>query len=251
MAGKPDVLELLGMAFNASSLELTPGHERPLDRVAALGAAAAEVACGADLKNLPLAAMQEDVYRRSAPMEDLMLEPGTPDERDVLAAELGQLFCHIRFGGHYKLLPRSIPLFARWLRTRRAFEAIDEKRIARFASRLLHEWLSDRCIVCGGSGRLEITAAGNLVKANGRGQRNARFTACRSKSGDGCMGTGRASISHQARASWLELSRADYDAERWSQKFTAALTWIELLIVGRIKRPLTAQLERRKRRISP
>jgi hypothetical protein len=245
MAAKPDVLELLGVAVNASSLVLDERQERPLDRIAALGAAAAEIAAGADLKRLPLAAVQLDVYRASASMADLMLDPGTPDERDQLAAELGQLACHMRFGGQVELAKRAIPLFARWLKTRRLFADVDSARsLLLFAARVLDEWLSDKCLRCGGSGKLERSGSGSWIRPRGTGQRNATFRPC-----NACDGCGRAAISHTARATWLEISREDYEAARWPQRFNAATTWLELLIVGRVKRALTLQLERRTKRV--
>jgi hypothetical protein len=146
--------------------------------------------------------------------------------------------------------PQAIVLYADWLVQRRLFADLAERRmlLERFSARVLHEWLSDRCVICGGSGQLEITSTGALVRARGRGQRNARFTACRTKSGTGCHGTGRAFPSHTARARWLELTHVEYDEQRWGQRFNAAITWLEHRIAGRLRRPLTRQLERRTKR---
>jgi hypothetical protein len=244
---KPDVREQFGVAVNTSALSMKASYEMPLDRIAAMGAAAAEVACGADLQRLSLAAMQVDVYRRSASMADLMSYPGTPDERDVIAAELGPMVWHIRYGRQHELLLKAVRLYARWLESRRLFDGVALQVRERFAARVMHEWLSDKCVICGGSGQLEITESGNLVRSRGRGQRNARFTQCRTKGNFGCQGTGRATASHTERARWMEFSIAEYDAGRWSQRFNAGLTWIEHRIAGRIKRPLTLQLERRRK----
>jgi hypothetical protein len=244
----PDVIELVGCAVNSSALTFADNHERPLDRVAALGAAAAHVACGADLQGLTLAAAQEDVYRASAPMADLLLDPGTPDERDAIVGELGPMVIRIRYGRQHELTLKAIRLYSRWLRTSRLFSDLELALLERFAARVLHEWVSDRCVVCGGSGHLEITEAGNLVRARGRGQRNARFTPCRTKTGIGCQGTGRAIPSHRERARWLELSIAQYDEGRWQQRFNVGHAWLEHRIAHRLKRPLTAQLERSTKR---
>jgi hypothetical protein len=245
---KADVFELVGMACNASTLRMREGHEGALDRIAALGAAAAEIAIGADLAGLPLAAAQADVYRASAPMADLLLDPGTPDERDRLAAELGQNVMHIRYGGQDSLLPSAIRTFARWLAHRRLFAELaageHQDRLTRFSARVLHEWLSDVCIACGGSGKHERTRGGSWVRPRGSMQRNATFRPCTA-----CQGSGRASPSHGERARWLGLTNEIYDAERWPQRFNAALHWLKLMIVGRMKRPLTNQLERRRKRI--
>jgi hypothetical protein len=247
---KPDVREQFGSAVNTSALTIADGYETPLERVAAMGAAAAAIASGADRQGLPLAAMQLDVYRRSVPMADLMLDPGTPDERDMIVGELGPMVWHIRYGRQHGFIPQAIRLYARWLQASRLFQGVALPVLERFSARILHEWLSDRCVVCGGSGQLEITAAGNLVRSRGRGQRNARFTACRTRGGaDGCHGTGRAVASHTERAKWLDLGIEKYDEERWAQRFNAALIWIEHRIAGRMKRPLTLQLGRRTKRL--
>jgi hypothetical protein len=46
----------------------------------------------------------------------------------------------------------------------------------------------------------------------------------------------------------LGLTREQYDAGRWDQRFSAGLTWLNELLPRRLNRPLTAELERRKRR---
>jgi len=247
IATKPCIAELVGIAVNTSALTLREGHEAALDRIAALGAAAAEVALGADLAGLTLCAAQAEVYRQSASMADLLLDPGTPDERDVLAAELGPHLWHIREGAQHGLVPQAIRLFARWLRHRRLFAAftdVDQPKLERFAARVLHEWLSDKCIACGGSGKLERSRGGAWIRPRGSMQRNATFRPC-----TGCQGSGRAVASHGERARWLELTMAQYETDRWPQRFNAAAMWLTTLIHGRMKRPLTNQLERRKRRI--
>jgi hypothetical protein len=241
---KASVFEQVGIAVNASSLEMDPLAERALERVAALGAAAAEVAIGADIAGLTLAAMQVDVYRTSAPMADLLIDPGTPDVRDQVAGELGPMLLHIREGCQHGLVPSAVVLFARWLSHRRLFAGVDGPRLERFSTRVLHEWLSDKCIACGGSGKLERSRGGAWIRPRGSMQRNATFRPCMP-----CQGSGRAMASHGERARWLRLSMETYDAERWSQKFNAATTWLTTLIHGRMKRPLTNQLERRKKRI--
>jgi hypothetical protein len=251
-AEKPDIRELVGVAVNSSRLDASPLCERALDRVAGLGAAALEVSVGADLAGLPIAAMAGDVYRSSVGMREVMLDPGTPDARDQLAGELAPLLWHIRYGAQHGLLPQAIRLYAHWLQTRRLFAAYagDVHRVfrERFCACVLHEWLSDRCVICGGSGRLEITITGGLIRPRGNMQRNARFTVCRTRHGGGCGGSGRAVPSHTLRAKWLELDRATYEAERWAQKFSAALIWLKQFHAARLYRPLTTQLERRKRR---
>jgi hypothetical protein len=58
----------------------------------------------------------------------------------------------------------------------------------------------------------------------------------------------RAVASHTERVRWLDIELAVYESERWGQRFNAALAWLNVH-AARMHRPLTAQLERRKRRI--
>jgi len=246
-AVKPGICELVGVAVNSSSLAFSAA-EGPLDRVAAVGAAAAEIASGADLQGLTLAAVQQDVYFASADIRDVMLDPGTPDARDVLAAELAPLLWHIDYGRQLELVSRAIPLYARWLRHRRLFAefttAEHRALLDRFAARVLDEWISPTCIACGGSGKLERSCSGNWIRPRGSMQRNATFRACTA-----CHGNGRRRPSHGDRARWLQVTNEQYETDRWAQRFNAALTWLPYLVANRLNRPLTAQLERRKKRV--
>lgn len=229
---KPDIRELVGVAVNTSVLTLEPGHEGPLDRVAALGAASLAVSTAADRDNVTIAGSRHQVYG-----DDL-------DVRDVLVAELGPMLWHLRYGGQYGQIPKAVPLYARWLSGRRIFDSItDAALIERFAARVLHEWLSDRCVACGGSGKLERTKGGSWIRPRGSMQRNAVFRVC-----GACNGTRRAMPSHTERVRWLGLELTVYESERWGQRFNAALAWLSV-IAARMHRPLTAQLERRTRRV--
>lgn len=244
---KPDIRELVGIAVNTSALDSSETHERAVDRIAALGAASLEVSLGADVARLPIAAMAGEVYRRSADMRDVMLDPGTPDERDQIAGELAPLLWHVRYGAQYSLLPAAVRLFARWLRMRAMFAGFVTEAhflvLQRFSACVLHEWLSDRCIACGGSGKLERTRAGGWIRPRGSMQRNATFRPCA-----GCGGSGKARPSHGERARWLEIPLSWYESERWHQRFNAASTWLHQFHARRLERPLTAQLERRIKR---
>jgi len=229
-AGKPDLRELVGIAVNTSALTLVENHEGALDRVAALGAAALAVSTAADRENVTIAGSRHQVYGEAL------------DARDVLVAELGPMLWHLRYGGQHGLIVRAVALYARWL-SGRIFESTGAPLLERFAARALHEWLSDRCARCGGSGKLERTRAGGWIRPRGSMQRNAVFRVCTA-----CNGTRRALPSHAARARWLEVSLPVYESERWGQRFNAALAWLNVHAT-RMHRPLTAQLERRKRRI--
>jgi hypothetical protein len=207
VARKPDVRELVGIAVNTSALTLEPGHERALDRIAALGAASLAVSTAADRENVTIAGSRHQVYG------DVL------DPRDVLVAELGPMLWHLRYGGQYGLIAKAVSLYAHWLSGRRIFEGVtDAALLERFAARVMHEWLSDRCIPCGGSGKLERTRAGGWIRPRGSMQRNAVFRVCSS-----CNGTRRAMPSHTQRRVWLGLELALYESERWGQRFNAAL----------------------------
>lgn len=246
-AEKADIREQVGIALNTSAL-VTRSGETDLDRVAALGAAALEVSLGADLAGVPIAAAAAEVYRRSADMRDVMLDPGDIDPGDRLAGELGPLLWHIRYGGQLEPLPQAIHLYAQWLQGRGLFLAYSKPEhlafVQKFSTAVLHEWLSDMCQPCGGSGKLERTRSGAWIRPRGSMQRNATFGVCAS-----CKGTGRARPSHGARARWIGVTHAKYESDRWEQRFAAALMWLNKFHARRMHRPLTAQLERYKKRI--
>lgn len=240
---RPDIREQAGTALNSSRLQMRANVETPLDRVAGLGAATLAIQSGAAQQRLPVAAVQPAVLQRSRSMADLMLEPPVQsDDQDRLAGELGALLWHIRYGGQHNAIPQASTLFAAWMRYRPRCAAMSAELLGKFALRVLHEWLSDRCIACGGSGKQEKTERGNWVRPQGRMKRNAIFRSCSI-----CGGGGRSTPSHPERMKLLGLSREIYDAERWTQTFNAAHAWLGYKIRA-LKRPLTLQLERGKRR---
>jgi hypothetical protein len=244
-AEKPDLRELVGVSVNASSLVARAG-ETHLDRVGAMGAASCLVSLGADRSGVPIAAAATEVYRRSVDMRELMLDPGDLDARDRIAGELAPLLWRLRYGGQHELLAPAIRLYARWLATRRSFAQYASPQHAgfleRFATAVLHEYLSDICQPCGGSGKLERTRSGTWIRPRGSMQRNATFGQCRA-----CSGSGRARPSHGGRARWLQITLATYEDEHWAQRFTAALNWLTQFHARRLHRPLTQQLERYKK----
>lgn len=246
-AAKPGLMELVGVAVNTSALEFSVGQERALDRVAGLGAAAARISIGADAQHLPIAAMRVDVYRRAADMRQVMLNPGVPDERDIIAGELCPLLVHIREGGQHENLPQAIRLFARWMRLQRSFAElaadIHLPLLERFGAWAIHEWLSPVCARCGGSGKLERTRGGSWIRPRGAMQRNAVFREC-----VGCLGSGRMRPSNTERARWLEMDRTRYEAEGWERRFTLARVYLERRLHRRVHRPLTVELERSTKR---
>jgi hypothetical protein len=254
---KPDLRELVGSAVNTSNLASSDRRETALDRIGALGAAGARIAAGLDFADLPLAALQPEIaqanialYLANTDMRDLLLRPPqleARDPRDVIAGELGPTLWHVRYGGQHDQVPRAVLLFAAWLRHRRAFAFLaspeQDARLHAFAGRVLHEWLSDRCIACGGCGRQELTRRGNAIRPRGSMQRNATFRVCQA-----CAGTGRQRPSQGERARAIEVTLKDFDAQHWLQRFDLATQYLNRLLDKRLMRPLTAELERRKKR---
>lgn len=228
--------ESVGSAMNSSHLEHRAVRETSIDLVGAHGAAALHVYHGAD--------------RRSMSVAEVVADPAhKPDPQDVIASELISNLRRIREAKHETLIPRTIALFAQWIAYRERFAALPDAAllIPKFAERVLHEWLSDRCLRCGGTGRLELSRTGVPIRGTGRMQRNALFTSCSGKLG--CGGTGRPTPSHTQRRMSLGIDHQRYDKERWDRNFAAGLTWLSMRLNPRFNRPLTAQLERSTKRV--
>jgi hypothetical protein len=240
---RPDIRELVGIAVNSSHLKLRPNVETALDRVGALGAATLAVQNGAARADLPIGAMAPDLRRRSIDFRKQMLRPIEPEkDQDILAGELAAVLWHIRYGCQFDAVPKAAALFARWMGNLHRMAGIEPARLEKFAQRVMHEWLSDRCAACAGSRKQERTRAGNWVRPRGAMQRNAIFRPCRA-----CNGSGRSLPCHPERMKLLGLTREQYDAAHWMHLFSAAHAWLGRSI-WYLARPLTAELERRKRR---
>lgn len=228
---KPDVREQVGTALNASTLVMSETRETHLDRVAALGAAALAVQLGADRRDLPIAACRDQ----------------SVNQENIVVAELASTLWHIRYGGQYGAVPQAVTLFAAWLSGRGRFATFEEARLLvllpKLAARALHEWLSDRCVACGGSGKEERTRTGSWIKPRGSMQRNAVFRVCR-----GCHGSRRRLHSDRERARCLGVSNDVYAAERWGAAVRGSVVYLGRILATRLRAPLTAELERRKRR---
>jgi hypothetical protein len=234
---KPDLREQVGIAVNSSSLVIRARAETALDRVAALGAATLAVQLGADRR-----------YGGSI-VDAAAAAIGTPPAaagRDRLAGELGAILWHIRFGKQEGQVPTAVALFIEWMMDRPQFadtqpETARRLLLKRFAELALHEWLSDKCVACGGSGKLERTRAG-LVRPRGTMQRNARFAPCK-----GCGGNGKARPNHKVRARAFGIPKKWYFDQHWPARFILAERWLSHALASRLLGPLTNQLERRKR----
>jgi len=233
---KPDIREQVGIAVNSSSLVMRVRSEGDLDRVAGLGAATLCVQLGAD-RRYGGSIVEAAAGAASNPVTMA---------RDRLAGELGSLLWHVRYGRQHEHLQDAVDLFAEWMMTRPQFAQIDPEAARRlmldlFAQMAIHEWLSDRCVACGGSGKLERTRGGALIRPRGSMQRNARFAPCH-----GCGGNGKARPNHKARARAFGIPKQWYFEQRWPARFLMAFTWLTQ-IGGRLSHPLTMQLERRKK----
>lgn len=233
-AERRTLAEQLGSAVNASHLEHRSTHETAVDRVGGLGAAALHIHHRSDYRREPVAA--------TVARPDHEVRP-----EDALTAELGSLLAHIRDGRQHGQVPLAVQTFAQWMGYRGRFAKFEDAVVLlpKLAARALHEFLSDRCPRCGGTGRLEVIGDGKLVRGTGRMARNAKFQACPQLGG--CGGSGRPVPSHTQRRVALGLTPQRYDAEGWGANVQAALAWLSKL-QARINRPLTVQLERSKKR---
>lgn len=251
MSERRTLQELIGVAVNSTSLRIearAPGGETSLLRVAALGAAVLHVQHGAD---------RAGVQGKGAPLAEVVNAPRhEPKPADQVAGELAGVLYHVRYGGQHELLAQAIALFAADLAMRRRFGpegvlsclAPEDRQplLHRFSERAIHEWLSDRCIACGGSGKLERTESGSWIRPRGMMKRNAVFRTCTV-----CHGSRRAVPSHSERRKHMQVTIEQYDVQGWPQSFNAAQTWLTVHITRRIRRPLAVQLERTRPESAP
>ncbi len=244
--GRRTVQEKLGVSLNASALRMEasePNAETALQRVAALGAAVLHIRHGADRGGPgghggPVAAL--------GPQHQ-------PDPRDQVAGELASALNRIREAGQHGYVQQAIEIFAVHIGQRERFgprgilasmpTGARYELLVRFATRSLHEWLSDRCMACGKTGRQERSPSGAWVRPLGRMARNSTFRTC-----EHCNGSGRPVPSHTARRVALGISIQQYEQQGWGQHFRASFTWLEA-VSKRLNRPLTVQLERSKKRV--
>jgi hypothetical protein len=235
-AEKPDLMEQIGVAMNASHLAELP--------IAALGAATLAVRLGVDRDDVPIGA----AAATAEPCWPWPKSLDAPPDVAYLTAELAALLWHIRAGRQLTEVPRATRLFVDWMMPRRMFDYIptlDARRavLEQFAAVVLHEWLSDKCLCCGGSGHQERTRSGVLIRPRGSMQRNAVFAPC-----GACGGSGRALPDKLARARALGIPLEWYTegGSRWPQRFALAHIWLDA-IARRLRRPLTAETGRRIR----
>jgi hypothetical protein len=227
---KPCLQEQYAIAAQSSALVLDEHAERALDRLGAMGMAAASLAAGDQDARIPIASatLPQVLTRRPATLEQ------------QLTARLAPAIW--RLVTHHADLDTVAHTFAQWmtLRPRLADIACNPEhadRLVPFARRVLAEWLHDRCGRCGGSGRLQLTAHGP-VRTLGSNARNARYIRCTL-----CFGHGGALMRPAEQAAALGLPLATFDAAGWPGHFRAARAWLARLRTRPTKH-LRRELER-------
>jgi hypothetical protein len=220
----PGIQEQVGAAVNASVLTLKEGHERPLDRIAALGGAARTIAMDLDNHRTP-----------------------NPVETDRMASRLAPLLWRLKFGGDatHETALDALRCFSGWMQRQRYWRNdrgnVTPQQLQLFAARVICEWLSDKCTACGGTGLQELLRNGMTRRPRRFGDPDVRHVRCRA-----CHGSRAACVHANARAQALEISFADYKAH-WPRRFDLAASWLRG-IANRLKRPLQSELERGKNR---
>lgn len=224
-AVKPGLMEMYAVAVQSSRLVLREKGEQHLDRVGAMGMAAAAIALGDQDARLPVASV------RICP---------TPTVERTRAAELAPALW--RLVAEPQNLQRVAELLAVWMTGQRRFmdwapHAGYADRLLPFSHRVLHEWLHLRCGACGGSGRLQLTRDG-AVRTLGSAARNTKFIQCRT-----CQGHGKALMRPAEQAQALGLPLQVFEAAGWPRHFMIARGWIDGLL-RRPARHLRRELER-------
>ena len=192
-----DIEELIGCAFQSSSLRMNPNSERALDRIAAFGMAS-----------------HRAKHRRP---------DREPTDKDLIDAALGVALWHathidpVAAHSAAKLLELAL-----LLRPYGVLAVIrqDRERLPALAYRCIQEWLDARCGACAGSGYQEIVGR-RRVRPRAL-MRNATLTTCVP-----CGGSGQAKADMHARRRAIEydgeaMERATY-LEQWEPVYRMAL----------------------------
>lgn len=219
-AVKPEIRELVGVACQASRLVIDAKREEtPLLRIAAMGAAARQIARNVD-----------------APTS----KPASA--RDAIEARLAPLLWRIKYGrdGSQARVLEAVMLFSVWMYGTRTWrESPPPADLAqRFAVRVLHEWLHDRCPACGGTGLQELRQNGVTRKPQRFNDRSVRHVQCRI-----CSGSTLKRPSSGERAKTLDLP-LDEIRSTWDVRLDRAAASLRA-IARRLKRPLRFELEKR------
>lgn len=193
---RPGVGELYGIAINAAVLELDPGRESALDRVCEMGYARIAMA------------FVEGEGRVAGELAPWLWRAGYGRDRGTA-------------------LVQACVKFREWLVLKPYFAEIDRADpgvIQRFAECTVEEWLSHRCVACGGGGWQEVSPTGKRVRPSGRA-RNAPKAICLS-----CRGSGKPKPAPKLRMRVLggggrKIPGAEYFGF-WHHQFRLALTWL-------------------------
>lgn len=223
-ARKPDLQEQIGIAVNASVLELNVGYEQHLDRVAALGYARTD-----------LTTVRTGETTR-APVSS---------ERERIAGELAPLLWRAKFGADDVAQRFCTVFYAGWLMTGEHFSEINRAvpgLLMRFSRRALYEWMHEICRGCGGTRLQERVRGGQPIRPRGRGFRNTQMVCCTV-----CHGSGRVAVEPAARIRALassdhRVSWREY-TDLWRPAFARAQFQLRSL-ARRAHRPLQSALDR-------
>lgn len=193
--------EAVGVAVQAMSLATVEDEERAVDRVGGFGAA------------------------------QLHVKRSTAEARAIAA-----LLWRAKYGGDERAGRAAALCLGRHLggRSKASRWRAGPDVLHRMATRLVWEWLHDRCAACGGVGRIAFDEEGKRLRVVPRG---TPMRSCQ-----GCRGTGRQRSSDTDRALALGLA-VDVYRRRWSERFLELEQEI-VAVVGSITRPIGEQLER-------
>jgi hypothetical protein len=246
---RPDIRELVGVAMSASVLAIDPNRgETALLRVAAVGGAANRIALNLD-KPAQVTLASGLVFSqpliagvaRDSKTARVLIGSQPPGDRSRLEAELAPLLWRMKYGrdATAKTALDSIRLFATWLAGTTTWREspVEANQARRFAARVLHEWIADKCPACAGTGLQELLRNGMTRKPRRYGDPAVRHVKCR-----GCHGATRPAPDMMARARALEISLSDYRAH-WATRMERA--GMQLVAISRrLKKPLQSELER-------
>lgn len=232
MSGREKLMleEQIGRAMNSKNLADQAG-ECPIEQVAAFGAATLHLRSGASGAGLPISSWQGITRNEQRTTADLV------------HGELSAALWHLDYGRQSGQLGQAIELLAAWVSKRERMQDVAPELLRPFAARVLHEYLSPACVRCGGSGKLERSKTGQWIKPRGSMQRNATFGVC-----EACRGSRLRPASPIERRRALGIDHERYESERWDRRFEAAKRWCRLVIAPTLRKPLTVQLERSKKR---
>jgi hypothetical protein len=216
---KPSVDELTGRALGASSLVIAESREMsPGVRVAALGAAAREIADARDRHVRRPEHMSDALWQASCPA------PVVPGERDRLDAQLGAAWLRVHAAGQRSEanVQACVVALAGRLGWRPAvmhgeWRATDPWMLCQVAARVVVEQIQGKCRRCAGTGLCSVLRGGRRVARSAEHLGKFRAMSCTT-----CGGHGLALPVVGERAAALGLPVAEYHAQGWAREFDRA-----------------------------